>query len=46
MNAEDCLSTVIAFLEDLVNSAIDRRSQRMPKSSCGKRSPGTAVRLW
>jgi hypothetical protein len=29
MNAEDCLSRVMAFLEDLVNSVIDRRSQRM-----------------
>jgi hypothetical protein len=32
MNADDCLSSVIAFLEDLVNSVIDRDSQRMPCS--------------
>jgi hypothetical protein len=30
MSADDCLSSVIAFLEDLVNSVIDRSSQRMP----------------
>lgn len=46
-NAADCLSAVIAFLEDLVNSVIDRCSQRMPCSWIyPKLAAGPAVGLW